>query len=109
MDVFQIMKIVVDRRKNVKIENKVDMEIVPGPADIHIEDAWTRIEKLVDKEIRNCMQALQVYSFFSGTQVDYIKEIQEHMLISINGISVNINVDNRIKEVTYAITKLEIV
>lgn len=109
MDVFQIMKIVVDRRKNVKIENRVEMNTVPGPAYIHMEDAWTRIEKLVNKEIHNCIQVLQVYSFFSGTQVDYMKELQEHIVISINNISVKINLDNGTKEVTYAITKLEIV
>ncbi len=109
MNVFQIMKIVVDRRKNVKIENKVKMETVPGPAYIHMEDAWTRIEKLVDTEMHYCIEAVQVYSFFSGTQVDYVKEVQEHIAISINEIGVTISVDNGIKEVTYVITKLEIV
>ena len=109
MYVFQIMKLVVDRRKNVKIENRIEMEMVPGPAYIHVEDAWTQIGKLVDKEIRKCIQAIQVCSLFSGTQVDFIKEVQEHITISINKISVKISVDNGIKEVTYAITKLEIV
>jgi hypothetical protein len=109
MDVFQITKIVVDRRKNIKIENRIEMETVPGPAYIHIEDAWAQIGKLVDKEIRKCIQAIQVYSLFSGTQVDFIKAVQEHITISINKISVTISVDNGTKEVTYAITKLEIV
>lgn len=109
MIVYQITKIVVDRRKFVKLENKVEMEVVPGPAYIHIEDAWTQIEKLVNKEIHNCTQALQVYSLFSGTQIDYIEAIQEHLIISIKELCVTINLDNGTKEVTYAITGLEIV
>lgn len=109
MDVFQIMKIVVDRRKSIKVENRVEMEIVPGPAYIHIEDAWARIETLANNEIRNCIQSMQVFSFFSGKQIDYMKEVQEHITVSINGISVKISLDNGTKEVTYAISKLEVV
>ena len=69
MNVFQIMKVVIDGHNK---KNKIKTEIVSGPAYIHKKDAWACIEKLVNDDLRKYMRNIRVYSIFSDAQVDCV-------------------------------------
>ena len=107
MDVHQITKITIDRHKN--INDHVVMEVVPGPAYIHIEDAWTQIGKLVDRDVEECISALRLLSFISRQHLDWIKVIQDAITIKIVGLGVTIKTNDGMREITYGITKLEVI
>jgi hypothetical protein len=107
MNVHQITKIEINRNKNT--DEHVRMEVVPGPAYIHIEDAWTRIGELVERDMQQCISALEVVSFVSRQNLDWIKIVQESISIEIVGLGVTIKTNDGLKEVTYGITGLEVI
>jgi len=107
MNVHQIRKIVVNRNKN--IDEHVRMELVPGPAYISIEDAWTRIGELIERDMKQYISALQWASFANRQNLDWIKIVQESISIEIVGLGATIKTNDGLMEVTYGITGLEVI
>ena len=107
MNVYQITKIAIDRRKYVN--DHVTMEVVPGPAYIHMEDAWTRIGKLIDQDMEKYISGLQLLSFISRQHLDWIKIVQDAITIKIVGLGATIKTNDGLIETTYGITGLEVI